>query len=134
MKKTTFKEVAHLYLGCKIQTKEGVGTFNSLHDSGPEPIGSHDLVHAHLDYHEVKPVLRRLETITEEEMEAYHAIEDRANILGNPDREIQSRAYSPVSLVYLLSRRFDLFGLIDSGEAVNADSLSWESKTNENDN
>lgn len=124
MEITKFKTVAHLYLGCKIQTNEGIGTFDELSLTGTNPITSHNLVRAYLNFTQVKPVLRRLETMTEEEMEAYHAIEDRANILGNPDREIQSRAYSPVSLVYLLSRRFDLFGLIDSGEAVNADSLA----------
>ena len=45
-----FKDVAHLYLGCKLQTKEGIGTFNVLYTPGnvkPHTavlIGCYDLV------------------------------------------------------------------------------------------
>lgn len=123
MEKTTFKDVAHLYLGCKIKTAEGVGTFEALYTGGDEPIISFDLIRAHLKFNQVRPILRPLSSISENEISNYLDIEGSATAITNLDREIQSRAYSPKSLVYLLSRRFDLFGLIDSGEAINANSL-----------
>ncbi len=71
--KTNFQDVAHLYIGCKIKTKEGIGTFSALHTPGtvkPKsaiPITSYDLIKSDLHFKEVKPMLRLLNDMTEAE-------------------------------------------------------------------
>lgn len=105
---TKFKDVAHLYLGCKIKTEEGEGTLNGLYNDGNEPIVSFNLVHAHLNFDEVKPILRPLSDMTELEHHIVNGIKPETN----------DYTRDAARTTFLLSRGFDLFGLIESGEAI----------------
>ena len=106
-----FKDVAHLYLGCKIETEEGIGTLDeiSTEKSDDTTITSYDLVNAYLKYDEFKPILRPLSDMHEDEAkEAFVAYHDEDNHHEGSAKKTR----------YLLSRRFDLFGLIENGEAI----------------
>lgn len=108
---TQFKDVAHLYLGCKIKTEEGIGTLDeiSTEKSDDVTITSYDLVHAYLRFDEFKPILRPLSDMTDEEEKASRAMYHNA---GNYNFGIAAKTN------YLLSLGFDLFGLIENGEAI----------------
>lgn len=119
MKHIEFKEVANLYIGCKIQTKEVTGTFNVLYTPGdvkPKsaiPIGSYDLVKSELHFKEVKPILRQLSAMTKEE---YKVIwEDLNTTIPVVDID---RKMEPKLFLYLIKQVFDLFNLIESGQAI----------------
>lgn len=79
------------------------------------------------DFTEVKPILRKLDSMTKEEKFLFHN-ENRLTATNNILPEIQAGNltnwfHSPRGVlvtVWLLSRHFDLFGLIDGGEAVAA--------------
>lgn len=71
----------------------------------------------------LKLILRPLSDMTTEEYHAYCRIELRATTAAKEAHEIQSRVFSPRTVIYLISRGFDLFGLIDSGEAIDATTL-----------
>lgn len=128
MNKIPFKDVAHMYLGCKIQTAEGIGTFNEL-AVGKEavhlPITSYDLVKAYLNFDEVKPVLRRPETLSEEEATGWAS--DYPQLPGY-QTPMTEASLTQVSLVMMIMARegFDLFNLIDNGEAIDAATLGKE--------
>jgi hypothetical protein len=123
MNKITFEDVAHMYLGCKIQTAEGIGTFNDLavgDDKCTEPITSYDLVHAHLNFDEVKPVLRRMDDA--DSMSALlNAKYMRLYMSVNTKGMRQA-----VGIMALCREGFDIFGLIDNGEAIDAATLGEE--------
>lgn len=71
----------------------------------------------------LKLILRPLSDMTTEEYHAYCRIELKATTAAKEAHEIQSRVFSPRTVIYLISRGFDLFGLIDSGEAIDATTL-----------
>lgn len=114
---TKFKDVAHLYLGCEIKTEEGVGTLNevSTEKSDEAFITSYDLVSAYPKYDEFKPILRPLSDMSVTERDtAYAQYEiERTMIEAGAART-----------AYLLSLGFDLFGLIENGEAIDKTKLT----------
>jgi hypothetical protein len=130
---TKFKDVAHLYLGCKIKTEEGVGTLNELSNDEEceQPINCYDLVHAFLSYDEVRPILRPLSDMTEEESaecDKYGNMGWNLVAKGEPISAVTEISKIGLGIIhrqasetaFLLSRGFDLFGLIESGEAISA--------------
>jgi hypothetical protein len=145
MKKYTFKEIAHLYYGCQCQlfwkNEDGSLEFErvgKLIEIKPKTEREHPLVFEcktsedskfttdlAYDYSEVKPILRNLKSMTKDEKILFHN-ENRLTATNNILPEIQAGNltnwfHSPRGVlvtVWLLSRHFDLFGLIDSGEAV----------------
>jgi hypothetical protein len=130
---TKFKDVAHLYFGCQLQTEEGIGKLNELNNDEEceQPITCYDLVHAFLRYDEVKPILRPLSDMTEEEAtEVGRRGSEGWNIIAKGEPISCNADVSKLGLgvvhrqaaetAYLLSRGFDLFGLIESGEAISA--------------
>lgn len=124
MNKITFKDVAHMYLGCKIQTAEGIGTFNELavgDEPIHEPITSYDLVKAHLSFDEVKPVLRRGEKLNDAEIASIWSRHNNFSV--NTDEPHAVSAF----MAWAFTREgVDLFGLIDNGEAIDAATLGEE--------
>lgn len=138
---TTFKDVAHLYLGGNIQVEyEGrvgniftyyhpAGKFNvdriwvcSLEEDGnPEMSCS-----APVD--KVKPILRKLDSMTEEEaMDGgwtnKRSFDSFVKIHQYDDTDQLTRRWFAQDFIYLLSRGFDLFGLIDSDQAIDASTI-----------
>lgn len=108
-KLTSFASVAHLYLGCNMLTEEGdIQILLGVEQDGIRISGD-------LDYfpHDSKnkPVLRPLDAMTEAEMNYLELDEND---------EFVSLFFKPDALVYLLSRHFDLFKLIEYGEALDA--------------
>ncbi len=120
---TKFKDVAHLYIGCKLQTSEGIGTFNVLYTPGtvkPEesiPIGCYDLVKSEWRFDEVKPILKRFSDLTQKDADAlgWADLESLKELFYNDAALDQFTAYE---FLYLVSHGVDIFNLIDNGEAI----------------
>lgn len=115
----TSKEVAHLYLGCKILTKEGTGTFNGLFVKDRKgsidlrPITSFDLVKADLKFSEIKPILKSILLMNQKDL----------NLLGWASvgtyyNDPYMDEFSIEDFKTLLSLGYDLFNLIDNKEAI----------------
>jgi hypothetical protein len=103
--KKDVKEYLHLYLGCECLAKK------------PQSMGAdQDTIRPDMlqqDYWEwIKPILRPLSDMTEEEREQLNDIE-----LGESSWPTVAIALAPC-FKYLLSKHFDLFGLIESGLAI----------------
>lgn len=74
---------------------------------------------------EIKPILRQLSDMTEEEHEAYETFYMRLE----SEREEDHHSICEVEIAartthWLLSKSFDLFGLIDAGLAINSTTLN----------
>ncbi len=125
----TFKEVAHLYLGAEIRMFNAVtekwSSYRTMSCGDLSLILNHDA--------KVEVTLKDLTEITEQEayelakifdplvtdkhFEEIGAIEYLKG--GRYINSIWSISTAPSSaFAYLLSKRFDLFGLLESGEAV----------------
>lgn len=115
----TFKEVAHLYLGCKIKTIEGHGTFNGLFVKDRKgsvelrPITSFDLVKADLKFSEIKPILKSISLMCKKDLD----ILGWASI-GTYHNDVFMDEFSIEDFKTLLSLGYDLFNLIENNEAV----------------
>lgn len=119
-------QILAMYLGCRIQfRKTSVGTFVGYSgDSGGFVEVDMDGTGLYVSHHrvnEVKPILRRLEDMTEEE-----AIE--CGVSGawcdlEFDGTWRSNQFTTKAFIGLLSKSFDLFGLIDAGLAIDAKTL-----------
>lgn len=68
-------------------------------------------------------ILRPLSDMTTQEYHEYVRLELNATTAAKEAHEIQSRVFSPRTVIYMISRGFDLFGLIDSGDAIDATTL-----------
>lgn len=134
---TTFKEVAHLYIGCyfRVERTGQIAPFQFYYNGGDEPIGTHELCKADYSFDEVKPILRKLNSMTDEEREAndkqgsigWHSITK-----GEPASAVNEVSQLGLAVVHrqaremahLLSLHFDLFNLIDNGFAIDRATLS----------
>lgn len=65
---------------------------------------------------DIKPILRQLSDMTEEEA-------NKSDALGSDEINGQL-VLSPEAILYLLSKHFDLFGLIESGLAIDKSTLN----------
>lgn len=116
-----FSEVAHLYLGCEVVRPDGRTILKT--------IGIENGCYSHIEnnsftYSDVtkcKPILRRLEDIKYEDCKA----------VGFQDAEDFISYYTDASgfllsipdITYLLSKGYDLHGLIDNGFAIDAKTI-----------
>lgn len=122
--KTLTPQILAMYLGCNCQRDHGkgiietaplMGVVQSEVDKGKWIA----CVDVGLDFfhewyvEETKPILRRLEDMTDEERAAQVPTSD--TIAGRAE-----------SIAYLLSKHFDLFGLIDAGLVIDAKTLQQE--------
>lgn len=141
--KKTFKEVAHLYLGCEVVSTAGkhmgimVGV--DLTQAVINPKDEFNPKTTLVEY--LKPILHRLEDMTDEcclevsiilrASTAYSDISKIAQV-----REIFRRAKNMQTnilmcewfdlFVFLLSKHYDLFNLIDNGQAIDAKTYTNE--------
>jgi len=125
------KDYLHLYLGCQVQFEFTTivkrielreGKMISINQNGMayelDVITDNGASHSVL-LRSVKPILRPLSSMTDGE----------ATLLGKYDLdELESfiydmegcNQYSPKDLLFLLSKHFDFFGLIEDGLAIDA--------------
>jgi hypothetical protein len=68
-----------------------------------------------IGYDEIKPILRPLTEMTDEEMDEMGQYAVKAYTI---ESEAQAGEYIGQSALYLLSKHFDLFGLIEAGLAI----------------
>lgn len=123
MKKILFKDVAHLYLGCDLKavyrTKDGDTGKEVLVDLNNRKLvgvfsdGTVQWDFGTLDA-EMRPILRKLSDMTKEEgLDAINiVVPEKDSWIGGAKRTI-----------WLAQKGFDLFGLIESGEAIDAKTL-----------
>lgn len=104
MAEIKLKDVIHLYLGCEVKVPGGKIILTS------EVLATWDFKH-----HGLKPILRPLSNITNEEGRlTFGSIEFMLIKNINDIDKFKSHQF-----LYLLSKHFDLFGLIESGQAIN---------------
>lgn len=139
------KDYLHYYLGCRAQAAPYGGQPKRQEYGKLAGIGIRDVVNIKFDTWQsiadvsiycVKPILRRLEDMTEEEARNFlkHAVPGAEYITQNEWGVIWQSQGSrseifylfgpPAGYHYLLTHHFDLFGLIDAGLAVDAKTLT----------
>lgn len=100
------KDYLHLYLGCECKTPEGVMQLMAVYiDSLPIFYDSVEDTR----FEDITPLLRPLSDITEEEIKKLRSFNHYSN---------HTNRLTPEGVRYLLSKFFDLFGLIESGLAI----------------
>jgi hypothetical protein len=122
----------HLYIGCEVlayceqQAEKCKGYLTGIHgEYGPEVqfiIGNHAEEEPEYPGAEnTKLVLRRLSSMTEEEKIKLYGMGFTHNSRGlQIEHPKKWPTFKPVQFQYLLSIGIDLFGLIDSGLAIDA--------------
>ncbi len=114
------KDYISLYIGCEIQTPDCIGVNLGLYYA--DEIGYFNGVNIRYpngkvyvqNYNQVKPILRPLSDMTEEDEE----------VTGlNPTYEFGHHVFSPDEFLYFISKAFDIFGLIDEGLAIDKTTL-----------
>lgn len=107
-----FKEVAHLYIGCKVQW-----AFQNPFSDDEDDVSITDFTISDAKWllnHTPKPFLYPLSAMTDEQyIEVNRAYGTFANEIW----------FTPSEFNYLLSHHFDLFNLIESGEAIDVTTL-----------
>lgn len=128
-----FKDVAHLYLGCVVEDencpKGKVAVLDSVDTNGDCYVNYYDTngncnTDAVLGSVELfKPILRPLSDMTDDECKHEGMILNK--LWQNYDKFSNRGSKDTVAeqIEYLLSRHFDLFGLIEAGESIDATTL-----------
>ena len=109
------KDYLHLYLGC-----EFIGRYVDWdEDNFPITITYQTLLNVER-YTTIKPILRPLSSMTGEEKKELEKIEKNEYVA---DAGIEQDIWTSKEFLYLLSKHFDLFGLIDAGLAIDKTKL-----------
>jgi hypothetical protein len=125
------KDYLHLYKGCKCHTPDGIMEMSYVEDgsanwpvwfgekcneANSEILSNDGCCAKGYKYNQVKPILRPLSDMTEEEENMYYSF------YHNPfSKNVrQSILMDSQAIHYLLSKYFDLFGLIEAGLAIDA--------------
>jgi hypothetical protein len=106
-----FKDIQHLYLGCQLKDQYG-----NTYKFTPQRIIENALRWS-------KPILRKLDSMTEEEKEEVQFSDFMFNLVKSKPNQ----AMFAWQFTFLLSKHFDLFNLIKSGEAIDAETLKEKS-------
>lgn len=114
------KDYLNLYLGCRFWdygSEEGheIATITGVYNNNNVCMVCDEHGNTDIKPEEIKLILRRLESMTEEEEK--HLDGELWEYGSN------FKVYSPEQTIYLLSLGFDLFGLIDAGLAIDAATL-----------
>jgi len=115
MTQHTFKDVAHLYVGCKmIEISGEIGTLTSVHSDYTIS------VNADIDYYpyDSKPLLRPISLITEEQKNEVAALY-KIDKWGRQTPQSMADV-----IIYITKKGFDLFNLIESGEALDITTIN----------
>lgn len=117
------EDCLHLYLGCEImdECNAKVGKLVGIDPFNTCPVVVQHATIWHLDYHEVKLILRPLSDMTEEEAKEHDLLTDLCYSAAN---KFWDRARTEAAVTsYLLKQGFDLFGLIEEGIAIDKTKL-----------
>lgn len=125
------KDYIHLYLGCEVNItiydKVHLGILSGLNsDYFFIKVRGDRAETPHRDYSKLKLILRPLSDMTEgDKIEMYDSLfDDQIHYPNMSDAyksnfvRIKMANFEPVVFVWLLSKHFDLFGLIDAGLAI----------------
>lgn len=128
------EDIIHFYLGCEVQTKIRVETEQGvpMKKLKGRLIGVDLLIPGKVDIQlenekystdatslyikDIKPILRKLITANDEEVIEYKKFQFSQR--ASPVHHIYVNVDSPQSFQYLLKQSFDLFKLIESGQAI----------------
>lgn len=130
-----FKDVAMHYIGCEVEYKTPNGESVNLLLAGINDkalyISNRHGDFTWLAFSKVKPILRKLEDMTEEDAKEFLSIGEYQRIESIQVDDVSIDFYiddipfavwfdsiSPKQFHFLCQRGYDLFGLIDSGEAI----------------
>lgn len=117
---TQLKDVIHFYLGCKCVElfKLRVGKSDVWEDSHGSPITlTPDMLSPELDgYRSYKLILRPLSSMIKEEEKEFDAT--KVFIRATPVHQIGAMHWTSETYRWLLSKHFDLFNLIETGQAI----------------
>jgi hypothetical protein len=116
------KDYLHLYLGCDVMVGDWAGTLQSVGciDMGQDCVISMqnqdeesgfygEWMEEEVEHHKIKPLLRPLSDMTDREK---HEV-GKLSFIGNVHHQAEA-----AKTVWLLSKGFDLFGLIEDGMAI----------------
>ena len=130
-------QIAALYLGQKCQSPEGEGIILGVDNVGNVEVEfgimGPDFSQIY-EVGEILPILRRLDSLTESEARELTGKKNDALKIWNgwqtgPRADYdQEQIGEPSAWLKLLSWGFDLFGLIDSGLAIDAETIKEETK------
>lgn len=119
---TKFKEVAHLYKGVPMLTEMGIFHLICYHDG--QWMLDTIAYGANAVEQNIKPIIHPLSGMTYEEKINLFGIRNKFSIdEGTFDFDAEFHRLSPSGVRYLLSKHFDLFGLIQSGEAIDSTTI-----------
>jgi len=118
----TFKEVAHLYVGCKVMRPDNKTVLQYIGVQGNVLIFQEkdNIEQTYGNVNKCKPMLYPLSSMSKEQMKDIIDIgEHVCNLCGSIEAFVAGwRAFGPSTFDYLLSQSFDLFQLIENGEAI----------------
>jgi hypothetical protein len=137
MRPAKFKDLAHRYVGCKLQIGEGIGTFNEYCNNDDNPITCYDIVNAYHKVENVKPILYHLtqENFMQLPELTYSifmdvAVDLRLNYTVDGDT-LQQMKYMARFIDTARALHIDVDGLVENGEAIDVFSLTVNPYTNE---
>jgi len=115
---TKFKDVAHLYLGVNMQYTGNGNPFRGTKKIEPLTIEKFELL---MFSNQRKPILRPLSSMKNIELSTYSDLsKEESNEVFVP---YMDKTIYPAAFAYLLKQGFDLFGLIESNQAIDATKL-----------
>lgn len=126
------KDVIHLYIGCSVQFNEPDDTENELIGVVIHECHLHNKTHnmyGSCDISKLKPVLRPLSDMNDTECDEVGCdIQDGEYDKGTITSDciiagtyhVKSIRGSAEAIMWLLRNHFDIFGLIESGQAIDA--------------
>lgn len=120
MNQLTWPEVAHLYLRCTVFFDNNKWRLISIHENSLLHLGNGSLKND-VWAKECKPILRPLSSMTDEEQIELKSIQENGPILDLNHIMLPNQTFKRG--LYLLSRHFDLFNLIPTGQAIDATTL-----------
>jgi hypothetical protein len=109
---TQLKDVIHLYKGCTMRCIKGEQSLlreYSIHQGQEFTLSAHRMFVVSMMPDYFKPILRPLGSMTEEERTEFHSL----NTIHDNKEKCEAN-----NTVWLFSRSFDLFGLIESNQAM----------------
>lgn len=127
MEKIKFRDVAHYYLGCKCKRiSEIIFTLSPI--NFPSSWESVDFTK------NFKPILRPLSSMSDEDVIGFCKLSEPESYWNRSHERIYDEyrklfreekyiVFSPEETHYLISKHYDVFGLIDSGEAIDGSAL-----------
>ena len=111
--KKELKDYLHLYLGCEVLVEGDIRKLITIYLNGYVEVNYNDIGGQEFPINEIKPILRPLSDMTEDEEYDYWKLKG-----GNASNEFQGE-----TTLFLLSKYFDIFGLIEADLAIDKTTL-----------